>query len=292
MVQTLLPAIGKTGARPQNLEMPLRRLPLAALLLLASCQHRNAIAPAELAAANAPAGAASAPSTKVGFQEGMTEQWAKACTDGCPFPQGALVRGRLDGADILVIADQHSRDDAQVGRALTGIEGEKLQGFLNGLGAGTNYVIIRTLPVETLGKDPREIQTLLDQSRSWRNGLVAKILAANPEMKMVLTLGPQADQEAKTMKFGNLPAISLTGPGGYQRAFESIRHSTAWEKDRRMMLSLKPLAVPATDLPYGVSSPAVAEESARKPASKRASAKRAPASTEAPVVVPAGTPSP
>ena len=253
MVQRPFRTVGKSGGRPQNFEMR-RRLSVLAVLFAVSCQHKPSSEP------------------------------AKAFTEGSPFPQGAMIRGRPDRAEILVLADQFSRDDARLGRALTGIEGEKLQGFLSGLGVGPNYVILRTLPVDTLGKDPREIQTLLDRSRSWRNGLVAKLLKANPGLQFVLTLGPQADQEIKTMSLGNVPAISLTGPGGYQRAFESIRHSTTWEKDRRMMLSLKPVPLPAADLPDGVSSPAsVAAETPRKPASKRLS-QRAPASVAAPVV--------
>lgn len=255
MVQTALRTVGKRRPRPQNLKMRFRLFLLLPAVFAVSCQHKSAPP-----ASAKDAGVASA------------------------LSQGLMSRGRPERAEILVIADQFSKDDAQTGRALSGIEGERLQGFLSGLGAGPNYFIVRTLTEDSLGKDPREIQKLLDQSRSRRNAAVADLLAANPGLKMVLTLGAQADQEIKTMELGTVPAISLTGPGGYQRAFESIRHLTAWGKNRRMMLTLKPVPLPAADLPEGYSSPATAvAESARKPAASKRGSKRAPASMAAPV---------
>lgn len=293
MVQSRLPAIGIRREKPENRGMRFSRFFAVALCLAAaSCQHKTVVTEASAdgdvsSIAAIPGGpsrrfivrlgptenaalvarSSMTPKAVVVDDPGPGAQWAKIFAEGSPFAEKASYRGRPDRVEVFILADQASLEDAAAGRALVGLEGRRLQGFLTGIGAGMNYFIFRTLPVDTLGKDPREVQKLLESSRRWRNGIVSKIIEANSTLKMVLVLGPQAEQEVRTMALGSLPAISLTGPGGYQRAFDEIRHVKAWGMGRRLMLTLQAAPIPADDLPYGFSTGTIAGPD-RKPASR------------------------
>ncbi|MCX7977797.1 MAG: hypothetical protein N2578_02215 [Bdellovibrionaceae bacterium] len=198
------------------------------------------------------------------FDFGPGEKWAKVFTEGLPvrellaanktaaprFGAGVIYRGRPEGAEVLVLADQTSHDDLWVGRALMGLEGQRLQAFLRGIGAGLNYVIIRTLPVDTLGADSASVKRLLDISRKWRTGVINEIVKINSgSVKMILTLGPHADAEIKQINMGSLPIISLTQ--GYEKAYSEITKLTTWKKPN-MRLETKPIPIAREDVPYGM----------------------------------------
>lgn len=201
------------------------------------------------------------------FDYGPGEKWGRIFTQNLPvealakanrtaapkFGAWAIYRGRPASTEVLVIADQTSHDDMWVGRAQMGLEGQRLQGFLTGIGAGLNYTILRTLPVDTLGADARTVQQLLEISRNWRNEVVGKILQENRgQVKMILTLGPQAENEIRTMNVGGVPVISLTGPNGYQQGFQQIQRVPAWAGSHRMNFNANPMPIAREDIPYGM----------------------------------------
>lgn len=206
-------------------------------------------------------------SNPAAFDYGPGEKWGRIFTQNLPiegllktnrvaapkFGAWAIYRGRPASTEVLVIADQTSHDDMWVGRALMGLEGQRLQSFLTGIGAGLNYTILRTLPVDTLGGDPRTVQQLLDVSRNWRNEIVSKLLQENSgRVKMILTLGPQAESEIRTMNTGGLPVISLTGPNGYQSGFQQVQRVPGWAGSHRMNFIANPMPIAREDVPYGM----------------------------------------
>lgn len=200
------------------------------------------------------------------FDFGPGEGWARVFTENLPqdqlgrlnrtaaakFGAGAIYRGRPSSAEILVLADQTSHDDMWVGRAMMGFEGQRLQGFLAGLGVGPNYAIIRTLPVDTLGGDPRNIQQLLEASRPWRTSVLSRIVQENRgRLKAILVMGPQAEQEIRTFNSMGVPVISVSGPQGYQNAFQQMQRLPGFA-GRRMVFNINPMPIAREDIPYGM----------------------------------------
>lgn len=200
------------------------------------------------------------------FDFGPGEGWARVLTEKLPYEQlaklsrtvapkfgaGAIYRGRPSSTEVLVLADQTSHDDMWVGRAMMGFEGQRLQGFLAGLGIGPNYTILRTLPVDTLGADPRNIQQLLEVSRPWRNSVLARIIQENRgRLKAILVMGPQAEQEIRSLNTGGVQVVSISGPQGYQTAFQQLQRLPTFA-GRQMVFNINPMPIAREDIPYGM----------------------------------------
>lgn len=205
------------------------------------------------------------------FDPGPGEYWAKVFTgaDGevpsitpgifrlnptadAKFGADAIYRGRPDSSEVLVLADQHSHDDMWVGRALMGLEGQKLQAFLDGIGAGTNYTILRTLPVDTLGAPQSTIDKLLEYTSEWRSAIWTKLLRNDrnaQKVKLILTLGSQADRVIEELETDGVPVVSLTA--SYEDAFSKVRRVHSWRK-RGMKLQTEPMPIARMDIPYGM----------------------------------------
>jgi hypothetical protein len=163
------------------------------------------------------------------------------------FGAGAIYRGRPATAKVVVLADQTSHDDMWAGRALMGLEGQKLQAFLGGIGAGLDYVILRTLPVDTLGADSATVAKLNGIAAEWRKDVFSK-LVGNGSAKIILTLGRNADDVVKTLPTGGLPVVSLTA--GYEQGFAKLK-SAGWNA-RGMKLETAPVPIAREDIPYGM----------------------------------------
>ncbi|MBX3033036.1 MAG: hypothetical protein KF865_03860 [Bdellovibrionaceae bacterium] len=189
------------------------------------------------------------------FDRGPGEMWAKILTEQNPLPGRALYRGRWSDVEVLVIADQTAvGEDEAAGRALVGREGQRLQAFLQGLGVGSRYLILRTLPVDTSRLDSREVQKLLAASRAWRKKTMDAVMKSNASsLRLILTLGPQADFESDHFpQVKGLPVISATGPEGYEKAFYRLEPHWPEHDQRRPALRTEPRPIPAIDLPFGV----------------------------------------
>lgn len=87
-------------------------------------------------------------------------------TQSPSFGYGQIYRGNLQNPEVLVIADQESNDDLFSGRALTGTGGQQFQTYLNSIKADGRYVIIRTLPVDTLDLSLKKQKKLLSMQKS------------------------------------------------------------------------------------------------------------------------------
>lgn len=109
------------------------------------------------------------------------------------FGYNGTFRGALDNAKVVILADQESNDDMFSTRALTGTGGQKLQTLLNNMGLNKDYVILRTLPVDTIDLSTakaKEIASNPDVVRS-RNAILDRVLQ-NGKTKLFITVGPVA----------------------------------------------------------------------------------------------------
>ncbi|PIS10152.1 MAG: hypothetical protein COT73_10920 [Bdellovibrio sp. CG10_big_fil_rev_8_21_14_0_10_47_8] len=170
------------------------------------------------------------------------------------FGFGQIYRGHLDSATVLVLADQESHDDMFSTRALTGTGGQRLQTFLDALNVGSNYAIIRTLPVDTLNLPTKKVSEIALQPEvaAVRKEIFDAILKRG-KTKLVLTVGPVAAEAIKGISPG-APVINLDFP-------LQDSHLAQWKKmlaeiDGMRILPAKVgaydgslTAIPRTDLP-------------------------------------------
>lgn len=129
------------------------------------------------------------------------------------FGAGAIYRGRPDSAEALILADQFSHDDLWVGRALMGQKGQQLQAYLKENGYGLNYVILRTLPVDTLGAKEADVEKLVQFTAKWRAAVWKKLLENRDNtkrIKAIFTLGEWADEAIKDLETNGIRVTSLT----------------------------------------------------------------------------------
>lgn len=163
------------------------------------------------------------------FDPGPGEKWARLLMGGEPgfewpdfntlgvkphksFGTGPIYRGRLDEATVLILADQESHDDLFTGRALSGDGGQKVQHFLKQIGITSSYVIIRTLPVDTLDLAENEVKRISDNPQvvRLRNEIVKRILDQS-KTQVILTFGPRAKNAIDLLIKGHegIPILNL-----------------------------------------------------------------------------------
>lgn len=141
------------------------------------------------------------------------------------FGTGPAYRGNPQNAALYIIADQQSHDDFFSARALTGKNGQRLQTYLKNLGAGDNYFIVRTLPVDTLGMDQGDVesialagdvvenhQKIFDEVYSAKAG--DRPDAKKNAVRVVVTIGPVAAKLAAKLNLAGKKVVNLPNPTG------------------------------------------------------------------------------
>ncbi len=166
------------------------------------------------------------------FDPGPGEEWAKllmgeevgfewpdfkdlGVTAPISFGIGPMYRGRFSVARVLIVADQESHDDLFTGRALSGDGGQKIQHFLRNIGITDSYVIIRTLPVDTLDLEEKEVRAISThpQVRRVRGEIIERILSRDRQgspTKLIITVGVHAKEVFRKIDT-DLPVIHLEG---------------------------------------------------------------------------------
>ncbi|MBI3018441.1 MAG: hypothetical protein HYY61_00895 [Deltaproteobacteria bacterium] len=161
------------------------------------------------------------------FDPGPGEKWARllmgeeegyewpdfnalGVTSHKSFGTGPIYRGRLDNTKFLILADQESHDDMFTCRALTGNGGQKVQHFLTRIGAIHNYVIIRTLPVDTLDLSFDKVREISNHSQvvRVRNRILEKILEEN-SIELILTFGSHAKEAMRKCDTKDVTVVNL-----------------------------------------------------------------------------------
>lgn len=138
-------------------------------------------------------------------------------TTDISFGRGALYRGRFNEARILIVADQESHDDMFTGRALSGDGGQKVQHFLKKLGITKSYLIIRTLPVNTLDLNDEKVVKIANhpQVLKIQKEILERILFSsrqNTPTELILTFGPHAKSTVEKIDTRDLPVFNLKSP--------------------------------------------------------------------------------
>ncbi len=131
------------------------------------------------------------------------------------FGVGTVYRGRFRDLSLLVLADQASNDDLFTGRALSGEAGQRLERFLGAAGLTRRYLIVRTLPVDTLDLPQSRRNSLVDRSevQALHRELLRRVKADNPQAGVLLALGPGAQRLAPQVAPAGVDVIPLAAAG-------------------------------------------------------------------------------
>jgi uracil-DNA glycosylase len=172
----------------------------------------------------------------LGFEPGLP--WpdfaALGVTIHPSFGVGPIYRGRFRDLSLLVLADQASHDDLFTGRALSGEAGQRLERFLRAAGLTRRYLILRTLPVDTLDLSPSRRASLVDQPQvqALHRELLRRVRAENPQANVLLAIGPGAQRLASQVApagvevIGLAAAASSAAKGSWQAALDQLATRT------------------------------------------------------------------
>jgi uracil-DNA glycosylase len=174
---------------------------------------------------------------------------------------GPIYRGRFRDLSLLVLADQASHDDLFTGRALSGEAGQRLERFLRAAGLTRRYLIVRTLPVDTLDLTQSRRANLVDQPQvqALHRELLRRVRAENPQAKLLLAIGPGAQRLASQVAPAGVEVIELAAAGragtnaSWQAALEQLATRTYPKDLTNPTFQLDPGRgqLPRIDLPYG-----------------------------------------
>jgi uracil-DNA glycosylase len=177
------------------------------------------------------------------------------------FGTGAVYRGRFRDLSLIVLADQASNDDLFSARALSGNAGQHLDRLLFAAGLTRRYLVLRTLPVDTLDLTAARRDALVDQPqvRALHRELLRRVRSRNPDVAAVLALGRGAQRLAPQVTPAGVEVIGLAehgAPGAeasWQAALDQLA-GRSYPKDLAsptFQLGSDRGQLPRIDLPYG-----------------------------------------
>jgi uracil-DNA glycosylase len=177
------------------------------------------------------------------------------------FGVGPIYRGRFRDLGLLVLADQASNDDLFSGRALSGEAGQRLERFLRAAGLTRRYLIVRTLPVDTLDLTPSRRTSLVDRPEvaALHRELLRRLRAENPQAGVLLAVGPGARRLAPKVAPAGVEVLPMaaadaTGAAAsWQAALDQLATRTYPRDlpDPSFRLGPGRGQLPRADLPYG-----------------------------------------
>ncbi|HEX6675183.1 MAG TPA: uracil-DNA glycosylase family protein [Actinomycetes bacterium] len=186
---------------------------------------------------------------------------ALGVTSHASFGTGPVYRGRFSDLSLVILADQASDDDLFTGRALSGDAGQFLDRFLSAAGLTRSYLVLRTLPVDTLDLSQAKRDDLVDQPqvRALHRELLRRVRAQNPDVTAVLALGPGARRLAPQVVPSGTEVIELAAHGApgaaasWQAALDRLatRGYPRDVADPPFKLGSGRGQLPRIDLPYG-----------------------------------------
>jgi hypothetical protein len=176
------------------------------------------------------------------------------------FGYGPVYRGRFTGVKVLILADQESHDDLFTCRALTGDGGQRLQAFLAAAGITRSYLILRVLPVDTLGLSAGTVRDAVDNAevRSMYSAILERV-AENNNLLLALAIGPNAQRLAPHVLPNGMPVVPMKAwrqsgsLANWRAALSELRnHITAPdEPDPGFTYNGERGQIPRVDLPFG-----------------------------------------
>lgn len=160
-------------------------------------------------------------------------------------------RGRGKGAQVYVVMDQTSHDDFFSTRAVTGAEGQKLQAMLNRSGAGLNYFIQRSLPVDTLGMNTGDLvagATKPEMTAVYKR--IYETVARNSDIKAVVAVGPVAKAIVDSLQLSGVQIVQLQDLNSLTADNEAIRMISQALGTQAGIYNGELMTIPREDLPY------------------------------------------
>ena len=140
------------------------------------------------------------------------------------FGVGPIYRGRFASLSLVVLADQRSDDDTFTARALAGEAGQRFQGVLRAAGLTKRYLIIRTLPVDTLDLTAAKRLTLVDHPKvqALHRELLSRVRRERG-ITALLAMGPGARRLAPNVAPAGLDVIELAAHDepGFQASWQA-----------------------------------------------------------------------
>jgi uracil-DNA glycosylase len=177
------------------------------------------------------------------------------------FGVGPIYRGRFRTLSLVILADQRSADDTFTGRALCGDAGQRFQGVLRAAGLTKRYLVIRSLPVDTMDLTAAKRQALVDHPRvqTLHRELLRRVRSANGGITALLAMGAGARRLAANVAPAGLDVIELAAHGepGFQASWQAALTQLAgrtYAKDLANPSFDAPTGrsqIPRIDLPYG-----------------------------------------
>jgi uracil-DNA glycosylase len=177
------------------------------------------------------------------------------------FGVGAIYRGRFRDLSLVVLADQASNDDLFCGRALSGEAGQRLERFLAAAGITRRYLVLRTLPVDTLDLSASRRAALVDRPevQALHRELLRRVRGDNPQAGLLLAVGPGAQRLAPRVVPAGMEVLGLAAAGGsgaaasWQAALDRLATRSYPRDLSNPTFQLRPGRgqLPRADLPYG-----------------------------------------
>ena len=165
-------------------------------------------------------------------------------------------RGDFNKAQTLILADPHGIDDWNTSRALTGERGQRLNGLMNDLGFGENYLVLKTVPFGMDDATKEEWEVIRQRTETYREVLIKKILE-NKQIKVIFTDGDVAKSEMerilKLLKVTDKKVVNIQRDGsdaasGIIEAGESIKKN--FSEKATAKISGKMLDIPRSHLSW------------------------------------------
>ena len=177
------------------------------------------------------------------------------------FGVGPIYRGRFRNLSLIVLADQASDDDVFTGRALSGEAGQRFQGFLAAAGLTQRYLVLRTIPVDTLDLSAAQRQAIVDTPKvqALQRELLRRVIVQNAGVAALLAVGPGARRLAPNVVPAGLAVVELAAQGasGWQASWQAALTDLAgraYTRDVAAPTFTMPSTrgqLPRIDLPYG-----------------------------------------
>ncbi len=105
-------------------------------------------------------------------------------------------RGTFDNPKVLILADPHGHDSFITSKAATGERGQYLNGLMQDLGVGHEYLVLNTVPFGMDEASSADWQEVLTRTQNYRDQILNHVLSAN-EPTVIIADGIYAEQELK-----------------------------------------------------------------------------------------------
>jgi len=172
------------------------------------------------------------------------------------FGPTGMYRGNTEKPEFLIVADQQGHTDMFSGRALTGESGQRLQGLLNAAGLQNKYLIIRTLPVDCLDDETKNISCenlYFDNNVKEARENLIKSIVEKSTLKAIISVGDLANKVLKNLNLKMTHYHLNPNGNNAENAFHELYENLKRDKithDESIYKKNELAEIPRSDLPY------------------------------------------